>query len=248
MDQQDFDKVINDLVKEYDDHYFQEMEEKARLQPYKLNEIKDIFTKIADKVPMDSRLPDFIRNAIYDNYMKKAIETLKQSNDKINNFIQSVNDICPCKSCPKYVYNKNDRTFNLNKLPEKGCVFTYCAIDDTIDLLNDWNTVLKTKKIKRGANKNVDLSIFDLNNIIAKIKSNTDRAINVLTENLNQCSTKNIPETKSSMRLLSASVIIIAIIAIMLFIIIIIYCVNIINPTYTREKYPVWLLKLMIRQ
>ena len=255
MDPNEFNKTIDDLVKEYDDHYFQEMDEKTRLHPDKLNEIKNEFITIANKVPENSRLPEFLKNAIYDKYMKKAISTLSQSNDRINDFINKVNKTCPCNACPKYVYNNKE--FKLNKLPEKGCMFTYCAIDDTIDLLNDWNTILKTKKIKRGSNKSADLSIFDLDNISNKIKSNTDRAITVLTENLNNhiesnkdlisnyMDAKNKEEKIS--RFLPIPVVLLSILIIFLLIIIIIYFINIVNPTFTHDRYPKWLSKIMIR-
>lgn len=175
-----FHKNIEKLVQEYDDDYYENSDiSQTRLPPQKIEEIKQQFSEMLNSSSSDY---DDMKSTLLAKYTEKAYNALKESNQKIKKFADDLRKICPCDSCPLYTYNEASGFYELNKIPEKGCVYTNCALQDAVSYINSRLEILKTKKIKRGAHKNADLSIFDCDTIANESLSNTNRALKLLKE------------------------------------------------------------------
>lgn len=176
--------MSEEIINEYIEHYFEGNNIRLNSEVVK-EKLENIFHFSSQNVDKNDK------EKIKNEAIQMVNESIKIANEQIRNFVDKIKDKCNCGSCPKYTYDLEKSLFELTKIPDDDCEFINCAIDDLIDMINSNLNIIKIGKIKRGTNKNADISIYDLVDMNEKIKSSMNRALNVLQEKLNKIKQKS---------------------------------------------------------
>ena len=228
---------MDEIITEYDQHYFESSDH--HLPESKKVELKAEFAKI----PI---IDNNLKTSIYNHFFNEVFNQIKEANIEIRKSLNSIKEKCPCSACPKYLFNETTQLYELTKVPTDNCLFTSCAFDDLTDMINNNLQILKIKKLKRGSNKNADLSIYDLNEMRDRIKSNLSRGLEVINNKFISFTQKEDEKKENSNKLtskfyipLSISVIM-GLIIILIIILLIIYFIkpDLITWIWTRAGTP----------
>lgn len=246
------------LLAEYDNDFYEETGY-AHMTKEMSGELREKFDQIlgpqkesiiADSLkigPLEEQqkyVYDTVKKILMKKYEDDALEAIKNGNLKIEAFMAELQAKCPCGGCPRYIFDPATNLYKLNAHPEDKCVYANCAVEDAINMVNDWFAILKTKKLKRGSHRDADLSLRDCDAIVEKCNSTLGRTLMALRkmEVVQPGSGPGIDPVKVA-KIIGIGAF--AVLVILILSIIIIYIIYFANPAYANQNYPSWLIYLM---